>query len=214
MKNILFSALLVSTLLTASVTSAFAGDNGPKKGAKASSTYKVVPAASSLSWLGKKVTGQHNGSIQLKEGIAQVKGNQLTGGTFVVDMTTLTNEDLKDAEYNGKLVGHLKSEDFFSVAKNPTSTLSITKVTPLKGADAAGNNVTVTGNLTIKGITNPVSFPAKVAVDKGTLTATGTALVNRAKYDIRYGSKSFFESIGDKAIDDEFALTFNVTAKQ
>lgn len=216
MKNLLFTALLAgATVLSASAQTQLAA-NLPTKTTKKSdkvATYKVQPAASKVEWLGKKVTGQHNGAIQLKEGAAQVKDNQLTGGTFVMDMTTITDADLTDAGYNAKLIGHLKSEDFFSVEKNPTSTFVIKTVAPLK-ADEKGNNVTVTGDLTIKGITNPVSFPAKVTVSGGTLTATGTAVVNRAKYDIRYGSKSFFASIGDKAIDDDFTLTFNVTAKQ
>lgn len=215
MKNLLFTALLAgATVFSASAQTQLAA-NLPAKTAKSDkiAAYKVVPAASKVEWLGKKVTGQHNGTIQIKEGTAQVKGTQLTGGTFVMDMTSITDADLTDAGYNAKLVGHLKSEDFFSVEKNPTSTFVIKSVTPLK-ADEKGNNVTVTGDLTIKGITNPVTFPAKVTVDKGTLTAAGTAVVNRAKYDIRYGSKSFFESIGDKAIDDDFTMTFNVTAKQ
>ena len=219
MKNFLFSALFVSSILTSSVAAsaqqlALAHAGGAKKAAKASTTYKVVPAASTIDWLAKKVTGQHNGKVQLKSGTVEVKGDKLTGGTFVADMTTITAEDLTDAGYNAKLVGHLKSDDFFSVEKNPTATLTITNVSPLKSVDAQGNNVTVTGNLIIKGLTNPITFPAKVAVNKGTLTATGTAVVDRTKYDIRYGSKSFFESIGDKAIDNEFTLTFNVTAKQ
>jgi hypothetical protein len=84
---------------------------------------------------------------------------------------------------------------------------------PIKGAGANDNNVNVTGDLTIKGITKPVTFPAKVGVKNGVAAASGTAVVDRTKYDIRYGSKSFFEGIGDKAIDNDFSLTFNVIAK-
>jgi polyisoprenoid-binding protein YceI len=126
-------------------------------------------------------------------------------------MASLKVEDLTGGS-NEKLVGHLKSDDFFSVEKNPTATFVITSVAPLKG-DACGNNATITGDLTIKGKTNPLSFPAKVGVKNGMAAASGTATIDRTKYDIRYRSKSFFESIGDKAIDDTFTLTFNVIAK-
>jgi polyisoprenoid-binding protein YceI len=172
----------------------------------------VQPQLSTIGWLGKKVTGQHNGTIQFKSGQVLVKGTQITGGTFVVDMNSIKDTDLTDADYNAKLIGHLKSDDFFSVEKNPTATFVITSIKALKG-DAAGNNATITGNLTIKGKTNPLSFPAKIGVKNGVAAASGTATVDRTKYDIRYGSKSFFESIGDKAIDDTFTLTFNVVAK-
>jgi len=214
MKKLLFSALLASTTVFSASAQQLAANlpATPKKAGKVA-TYTVDPKGTSLQWLGKKVTGQHNGAIQLKDGSVQVKGDQLTGGTFTFDMNTISVADLTDPGYNAKLVGHLKSDDFFGVEKYPTSTFTITSVRPLKG-DAAGNNATVTGNLTIKGTTNPVSFPAKVSVKNGVVSAQGTATVNRAKYDVRYGSKSFFESIGDKAIDDDFNLTFNVTARQ
>ncbi|MDO7848624.1 YceI family protein [Hymenobacter sp. M29] len=171
----------------------------------------MQPQLSSLGWLGKKVGGQHTGTINLKEGTVQVKGSQIVGGTFVADMASLKNTDLTDADYNAKLVGHLKSDDFFGVEKNPTATFVITSIKPLKG-DAAGNNATVTGNLTIKGKTNPLSFPAKVGVKNGVAAASGTATIDRSKYDVKYGS-TFFGAAADKAIDDNFTLTFNVIAK-
>lgn len=214
MKKVILPALLAISLLAAPV---MAGNPAATKAATsqkaADKSYKVQPQLSTLGWVGKKVTGQHNGTIQFKDGEVLVRGNQIVGGTFTVDMNSLKVEDLKDAEYNGKLVGHLRSEDFFSIDKNPTSTFKITKVTPLKG-DAAGNNATITGDLTIKGITKPVSFPAKVGVKNGMASASGTATIDRTKFDIKYGSKSFFESIGDKAIYDTFDLTFNIIAKK
>jgi polyisoprenoid-binding protein YceI len=171
----------------------------------------VQPQLSKLGWEGKKVGGQHNGTIALKEGTVQVKGGQLVGGTFVVDMTSIKNTDLTDADYNAKLVGHLKTDDFFGVDKYPTATFVITSVKPLKG-DAQGNNAQVTGNLTIKGKTNPVSFPAKVGVKDGVASASGVAIIDRSKYDVKYGS-TLFGAAADKAIDDNFTLSFNVIAK-
>ncbi|SHL48957.1 YceI family protein [Hymenobacter psychrotolerans] len=215
MKKILVPALLAVSLLAAPV---YAGNPAAAKAAStqkaADKTYKVQPQLSTLGWVGKKVTGQHDGNVQFKDGSVLVRGNQIVGGTFVVDMNTLKVTDIKDADTNGKLVGHLRSEDFFSIDKNPTSTFKITKVTPLKKADAAGNNATITGDLTIKGITQSITFPAKTGVKGGLASASGTATIDRTKFDIKYGSKSFFEGIGDKAIYDDFSLSFNVVAKQ
>lgn len=167
--------------------------------------YTVDPAKSTITWLGKKVTGSHNGTISLKSGSLNVDGKKVTGGTFVIDMTSI-----KDADGSAKLEGHLKADDFFGSEKFPTATFVITKVT------GSGADVTVAGNLTIKGITKPLSFPATVSLNAdGTATAlAGKILVDRTKYDIRYGSKSFFDSIGDKAIDDNFEIGVKLTAKK
>ena len=215
MKKILVPALLAVSLLAAPV---YAGNPAAAKASSslkaADKTYKVQPQLSTLGWVGKKVTGQHDGNVQFKDGSVLVRGNQIVGGTFVVDMNTLKVTDIKDADTNGKLVGHLRSEDFFSIDKNPTATFKITKVATLKKADAAGNNANITGDLTIKGITQSITFPAKTGVKGGLASASGTATIDRTKFDIKYGSKSFFESIGDKAIMDDFTLSFNVIAKQ
>lgn len=210
--------LFLPLLLAAAVFSAPAYAANPAPTAKVvrkptPEAYKVQPQLSSLGWLAKKVTGQHNGTIQFQSGQVQVKGNQIVGGTFVFDMNSIKIEDLTSAGPNAKLLGHLKSDDFFAVEKNPTATFVITSIAPIKGAAKDADNATITGNLTIKGLTNPLSFPAKVGVKNGVAAASGTATIDRTKYDIRYGSKSFFESIGDKAIEDTFALTFNVIAK-
>ncbi|MFV5691942.1 YceI family protein [Flavobacterium sp. LT1R49] len=159
-------------------------------------TKKVDAANSSISWVGKKVTGQHNGTVNLKSGTLVFKGKKLAGGTFVVDMTSLTATDLQ-GEYQGKLNGHLKSEDFFGTEKFPTATLVFKKI-----AVKAPNVYTVTGDLTIKGITNPITFD--LATTKN--TAATTFKVDRTKYDIKYNSASIFSSIGDKAISDDFEL--------
>ncbi|GAA3956289.1 YceI family protein [Hymenobacter algoricola] len=214
MKKLALSALFVASILAAP---AVAKDpTAPKAVAsvKAGTVYKVQPQLSTLGWVGKKVTGQHSGTIQFKSGDMEVSGTQITGGTFLVDMTSLKVTDITDTDTNGKLVGHLRSDDFFSIEKNPTSTFKITKITPIKGVAADANNATITGSLTIKGITKPVSFPAKVGVKNGVAAASGTATIDRTLFDIRYGSKSFFESIGDKAIDNDFTLSFNVIAKK
>jgi polyisoprenoid-binding protein YceI len=162
----------------------------------AAQTKKIDVAASKIEWLGKKVTGKHNGTVNFKDGALVLKNGKLVGGTFTVDMTSLTATDLT-GEYKDKLDGHLKAEDFFGTTKFPTATLVFKKI----GAKSA-SVYTVTADLTIKGITNPVTFDMTVNSDN----ATTTFNVDRTKYHIKYGSKSFFESIGDKAISDEFQL--------
>jgi polyisoprenoid-binding protein YceI len=161
---------------------------------------KVDAAGSKVEWLGKKVAGQHNGTVNLKDGTLVFKKGKLAGGTFTVDMTSLTSTDLT-GEYLGKLNGHLKSEDFFGTEKFPTATLVFKKI----GVKSAGI-YTVTGDLTIKGTTKPITFDLATTAT----TATTKLNVDRTKYDIKYGSKTFFESIGDKAIEDNFELTVNL----
>lgn len=161
---------------------------------------KIDASKSTINWVGKKVTGQHNGTVNFKDGAVAFKGKKLTGGSFTVDMTSLTATDLS-GEYQGKLNGHLKSEDFFGTEKNPTAALVF------KTIKAKGNNVyAVTANLTIKGKTNPVNFDLTVNGN----TATTKFNVDRTKYDIKYGSGSFFDNLGDKAISNEFELEVNL----
>lgn len=162
---------------------------------------KVDAAKSSINWLGKKVTGQHNGVVNLKEGNLVFSGKKVTGGNFVVDMTSLTATDLQ-GEYQGKLNGHLKADDFFGTEKFPTAKLVFKKVVA-----KSANVFTVTGDLTIKGITKPITFDLATTAN----SATTKFMVDRTKYDIKYGSGTFFTSIGDKAIADEFEL--DVTLK-
>lgn len=175
----------------------------------ASVVYKVDNKQSKVTWIGRKVTGEHTGNISVLDGTLAFDGKAVTGGTFNIDMNSITCTDLTDAEYNGKLIGHLKSDDFFSTAKFAKSTLVLTKVTP-----AGKDEYNVTGNLTIKGATHPVSFPATIVVAADKITAKAKITVDRTKYDIKYGSASFFDSLGDKAISNDFELNVDLVAKK
>ena len=167
-------------------------------------TQKVDVAKSTVKWLGKKVTGQHSGTISIKEGSLDVNKGKVTGGKVVIDMNSIVDTDLTDAAWNAKLVGHLKSDDFFGVATYPTAELVVTKV----------EGTTFTGNLTIKGITNPVSFTAASAKEGGNTVYKGTLTIDRSKFNVKYGSKSFFDNLGDKVIYDEFTLDFNLVVTE
>ena len=207
--------LLPALFAVATVGATFAA-SAPKVATVAAPApaYKLQPQLSTLGWVGKKVGGQHNGTVSLKDGAVQVKGNQIVGGTVTVNMKTMVATDIKDAESQGKFVGHMSSDDFFGVEKFPTSTFKIASVTPIKGAAANADNVTIAGDLTIKGVTQRISFPAKAGVKDGVAAATGKVTIDRTKFGLKYGSKSFFDTLGDKAINDTFDLTFNVIAKK
>lgn len=195
-------------LVAAAAITAFSFTS-PKE--KLVSTYNVDTKATTATWLGKKVTGQHEGTISISKGSITNDHNTITGGTIEFDMNSIINTDLTDKDYNAKLIGHLKSDDFFSVAKNPTAKFEITKVSP-KASVKPDTDYDVTGKLTIKGITNEITFPAKIKMDEKTMVVIAKIIVNRTKFDIKYGSASFFESIGDKAISDDFELNVNIVA--
>lgn len=178
---------------------------------KKATTYKVDAAKSALKWNGKKVTGEHYGTISLKEGSFTLDGVKLTSGSFVADMNSIIVQDLTDKEFNGKLTGHLKSEDFFSVEKHPTAAFVVTSATP-----KASGTFDVTGNLTIKGITKPVTFPVTVTPGKSGASVKGTIVVDRSKYDMKFRSKSFFDAatLGDKMVYDDFTIEVNLVANK
>ena len=191
-------SIIVATAITAFAFTA------PKQ--KLGTAYNVDTKTTTATWLGKKVTGQHNGTINISKGKVITDGKNISGGTIEFDMNSITDVDLTDKTYNDKLIGHLKSEDFFSVTKNPTSTFEITKVVKQE------NDYNVSGKLTIKGITNEISFPAQIKMDEKTMVVVAKIIVNRTKFDIKYGSASFFPNIGDKALSDDFELNVNVVA--
>lgn len=171
--------------------------------------YNVDIAKSKIEWTGRKVTGQHTGELKIASGSLNANGKSLVGGSFVIDMKSLSNTDL-DATNGQKLLGHLKSDDFFSTEKNPTSKFEITNITAV-----SADKVTIKGKLTIKGITNEVSFPATVKQQGNFIVAVANSVqIDRTKFGIKYGSKSFIEGIGDKAIDDNFELNINLVAKK
>ncbi|MCF1192869.1 YceI family protein [Mangrovimonas sp. AS39] len=158
---------------------------------------KMIKAEESkVVWKGYKVAGAHEGTIAVKSGNLEFNGEELVGGSFVMDMTSIGSTDLS-GEYKDQLDGHLKSDDFFGVEKYPTSSLTFTEVT-----STGKNSYEVTGDLTIKGTTHPITFDLSVYGSK----ASASVKVDRSKYDVRYGSSSFFGNLKDKVIYDEFDI--------
>ncbi len=167
-------------------------------------TYKANVAETSMTWLGEKVTGEHMGTVNLKSGELTMNGDKIKSGSFTIDMASIVCTDM-EGEYKTKLEGHLKSDDFFGVANHPTATLVITGSESFKNGSGK-----VMGDLTIKGKTKSVAFNAAVQdADKGKRFYANIT-IDRTDFDVRYGSGSFFENLGDKTIYDDFKVKLNM----
>lgn len=192
-------SILVVLMLVASVAI------GSKSESK-TTQFEVDTNESKIHWKASKVTGEHTGYITLNKGSVEVQENEVTGAIIFMNMNSLEVTDLT-GEWKDKLVGHLKSDDFFSVEKHPESTFTITSIS--KNNDG---KYSVTGHLKIKGIKHEIEFPASVNVSGKSVTAEGTATLDRTKWDIKYRSGKFFQDLGDKLIHDEFSITFELKA--
>lgn len=165
--------------------------------------FRIASAQSNIDWVGRKVTGSHNGTIAIKEGQLTLNDGKLAGGKFVIDTTSIRILDVTDPATNAQFAGHLASDDFFASQSYPEATFEITSV----------SGTQVEGNLTIKGITHPVGFHALININGDLVTATGKLVIDRTKYDMKFRSGSFFQNLGDTMIYNEFELNVFITAK-
>jgi polyisoprenoid-binding protein YceI len=166
-------------------------------------TYVIDPAASTVSWQGRKTLVKdykHDGTLSLASGNIVVAQGAPASGSLTFDMRSMTTG-------NERLLGHLKSDDFFGVEKFPTATLAIT------GSTKTATGFDLAGNLTIKGVSAPVVIPVTVTqgAGEGVVVAAGALEVDRTAYGIRYGSANFFSDLGDNVIDDFFTVSFSVS---
>lgn len=169
--------------------------------------FKVVSADSSIDWIGRKVTGAHNGTIDIKEGTFVFRNNQLTEGKAVIDTTSIKILDIADAATNAQFAGHLASDDFFNSTHFPEANFVITAVEP---GDSTSH---IKGDLTIKGITHPIAFDAKINTSGDTFTLSGKITIDRTKYGMKFRSGNFFLNLGDTLIYNDFDLDIQLTAK-
>lgn len=169
--------------------------------------YEFDLEKSKVFWIGSKVVGKHNGTIDIKEGMAYMKDGKLVGGKAVIDMTTIIVLDITDPGTNAKLKGHLESDDFFSTDKFKISTFEISDV------KHEGSTYTITGNLTIKDITHAITFALEVNRAEGKYYAKADFDIDRTLWDVRYGSGKFFDKLGDNMIYDNFNIRFDVVTK-
>lgn len=165
-----------------------------------------------VAWEGTKITGAHDGTIALKSGELYMVDNQIVGGNIVIDMTRIVVLDIEDPATNARLKGHLESDDFFSVASFPEAKFEMANIVKREDAAEGQPNYTISGNLTIKGITHGVTFPAFVNVTDGTVTAQADFDLDRTRWDVRFGSGRFFEGLGDNLIHDNFNIKLDILA--
>jgi len=200
-----FSFIILSALLLS--LGATANDSEDAK-----TVYKVETDKSKVLWVGKKVTGQHNGTLNLEKSEVWVEGNDVVHANIEMDMTSIVVEDLTNPQWNKKLVDHLKSDDFFSSEKFPKANFVTTGFKPNAEGNDSDTEFIVTGDLTIKGITNEISFPVSVEISDNQLTAKGKTTLDRTRWDVKYGSGSFFKGLGDNMIYDDFEIEFDLVA--
>ncbi|WP_034057211.1 YceI family protein [Lacinutrix jangbogonensis] len=193
---------------------------GCKKGTEAETTdakevveveveakYKAIPEKSMIIWKANKIVGGHSGTINVSNGVAKTKGNQLVGGSFIFDIATLKNTDIEDAVQKGKLEGHLKADDFFDVEKHPNASFEITSV----------ENGKISGNLMMKGIKKNVTVPVTVGMTGDMMTITSDVFtIDRTEWNIKYNSGKFADpaKLGDYMIKDDVELKISITAKK
>jgi len=170
--------------------------------------FKIKAAQSNIDWIGRKVTGAHYGTIDIKEGTFILNDGKLTSGKFIVDTTSIKILDVTDPTTNKQFAGHLASDDFFASERYPEALFVITSAEPDEN-----NTYNVNGDLTIKGITHPIVFTAACNISANTLIASGKIIVNRILYEMKFRSGNFFKDLGDTLIYDEFELNVRITAK-
>ena len=178
-------------------------------------SYKVDADSSSIQWIGRKVTGEHDGNLEILYGnirrYLDTRNTEVIRGNIVIDMTTISNKDIENKQYQKYLVDHLKDEDFFDVAHFSKSELKILSNDLILLTDNS-NNTKITAEITIKGITKKIEFPAKIEFFDDFAIATGTIDIDRTLFGIRYKSKSYFPDMGDYFIYDDFTLNFIIKA--
>ena len=162
-----------------------------------------------VTWEARKLVGGHQGTIQASSGVLDIKGNEVVGGNFIIDINSIACTDIEDETTAAKLIGHLKAEDFFDVAKHPNGAFQITSVTAKDGKSI------VAGNLTLKGIKKNIEFPATISVNGATATIKSDSFdLDRTEWNINYNSGKLTDAaaLGDKLIKDEVGIAITIVA--
>jgi polyisoprenoid-binding protein YceI len=181
---------------------------GPEKNEIPGPAYSLDHNRSTLYWEGSKPGGTHHGTIEVITGVLNSGEKSLAGGSFEIDMSTIRNDDLENEGMRNRLVDHLKSEDFFFVEKYPSASFTITDIAEKSGpqADPDATHM-ISGDLTIRGITHNISFPAEISMDKDMVEArTGEIRLDRTRWEVNHQSKKVFAELMDNFIDDEMII--------
>lgn len=172
----------------------------------------VNPTTSAVAWEGKKVTGSHNGDIQIESGYINTENGLITGATVIMDMTSINTTDI-EGRSKQSLDRHLKSDDFFGVDQFPKAQFELNSINPIRSTN--GMNFAANGTVTIKGRTAEVSFPVKVEMSEKGASISGEMVLDRSDFDVKFRSKSFFDAseLGDRLIYDDFTIGFKLNAQ-
>ncbi|TBN06620.1 YceI family protein [Hyunsoonleella flava] len=212
-KTILFMSALAIALVGCKDKAKEAETSDAKAAAEAEATatkYVADAEASTIEWKGFKPTGTHNGTIKLDSGTFKISNGKVESGSFLINMGSIAVLDIPaDDEKNGKLKGHLTSADFFDVEKFPNAAFEVTGISEAEG------KTMLSGNLTLKGVKNNITFPVSVSENENGVALTSESFtIDRSKWNVQYGSKSFFDDLGDKFINDDIELKINLVAKK
>lgn len=208
---LLFSAAFLFTIgcKQGGADKAITGD-AAKEAAGVGKTMTINSGQSSMTWTGAKIGGSHTGTINISSGDLTISDGQITGGKFTIDMNSIVNTDLP-ADKQGDLVGHLKSPDFFDVGTYPTANFVVTNVTKLTNEPGATH--LVYGNLTLKDVTKEIGMKANVNISgNSAVVTTPKFAIDRAEFNVKYGSAKFFDNLKDKAINDRIEFVVNLVA--
>lgn len=214
---LVFSVALLASCKKDKTAAAVVGEAKKAAAATIGTEFNVDPQSSKVMWTGTKPTGSHSGTIDVSQGKITVTDGKITAGNFTMDMNTINNTDMEGDSKAG-IEAHLKgqrkpeeTDDFFNVVKFPTSKFEITKVTKLVNDPEASH--LVYGNLTMRDVTKEIGIKAQIQImEEGLRVTTPEFKINRTDWGINYGSKSVFDNLKDKYIDDDIKLKINLGA--
>ena len=178
----------------------------------ANDTLIVDLENSNIDWIGRKVTGEHSGTLNLSNGFVIWNGKSITGGKIILDMTSIKNTDIESPAWKHKLEGHLKAEDFFHTDSFPHAILEIKRQTAIMDENKTIRKGML-ADLTIRGMTHEIKFPFILTQSKNILTGEGSVDIDRTLYNIQYKSGKFFDDLGDHLIYDNFTVQFRIQTK-
>jgi len=186
----------------------------PRENLPADGLHAIDLEKSRVEWNGRSLTGAHSGTLKLRRGEVEVRGGHPVGASFTLDMSSIENTDIPDAELREMLVRHLKSDDFFDVEKFPEAAFRLTKIEPLDGVTPGSSNAQVTGEFTLKDVTRTLTFAAILgATPDGTLAADAHFDIDRTLWNVRYGSGKFYEKLGKHLVNDTISLGLKLVTR-
>ncbi|MDF1572892.1 MAG: YceI family protein [Bacteroidales bacterium] len=184
-----------------------------KAAASSGAVYEIKPD-SEVDWRGVKPTGEHIGTVVVSDGQVKVADGTVSSGSITIDLNSIVNHDL-EGDMNARLVGHLKSEDFFYTEQYPTAQFDIVSIREFSGSAAEGDvqpTHEVTGNLTMRGETKSITFPAAIHVSENQVhVGTNEFSIDRTLWGVNFKSKKIFAELKDDFINDMINLKFDVT---